>query len=91
MHDFDVRIPDMPVAQAVEAQPTRGRMWENLGVTQMRLTMLDDAKESFSTARKYDKSMNDDNLKALKVGKLFYNHIIPNSFGPSFTPICRSM
>ncbi len=55
----------------MEAQPTRARMWENMGVTQMRMTMLDDAAKSFKTARKLDSSMTDENLSALKVNSLF--------------------
>jgi Flp pilus assembly protein TadD len=52
--------------QAVDAAPKNGRMWENLGVTQMRSGLLEDAGMSFKTARNFDKSLDSSNINALK-------------------------
>jgi Flp pilus assembly protein TadD len=52
--------------KAVDASPRNGRMWENLGVTQMRVQLLEDAERSFKTARMYDKGLGNENLKALE-------------------------
>jgi len=52
--------------EAARESPNVGLMWENLGVTQMRLNQLDEAAESFKRARTLDKSISDENLVALQ-------------------------
>ena len=52
--------------EAADANPTEGRMWENLGVTQMRANYLDDALVSFKRARKLSPKLDNRNLEALQ-------------------------
>jgi len=51
--------------QAVDASPKDGQMWENLGITQIRLSMLEEARESLTKARVLDKSLTDANLESV--------------------------
>ncbi len=62
------RLPDALVLfeKAVKVAPKNGQMWENLGVTQMRMLKLDEAAASFKTARKFSKQLGNSNLEALE-------------------------
>jgi len=52
--------------KAAKLSPKDHRMLENLGVTQMRLSLLDEAEVSFKRARKLSPALTNDNLVALQ-------------------------